>query len=1058
MSCLVSGRLFAPLRTTRQKCESSLRILLCFLLVFVLSCCGLYAAEQAGGSVDVSVRTHAASESAPVSSVYIALIARDQPAYRPTVEAVVDGTVKWNDIPPGRYALIAVAPSFDLSFRQVDIVAGKHGQVGIELQPRVWLTGKVVDVSGQPVAGAMVSHPLVAIPALLGRMSDLSRQKALEYLRTTTDDHGSWKLAVSSGRASPILIEAQGYAPSWVTSDPAKSEAAPVVLRKGSSLRVVTNRPAPGFVLTLIPSASIETSIPLEGQKQVWAREATTAAVEWLSLPPGEYDIVGTWPDPRRFSAPVTLGHVTLAGNGRQESHVTLPEPPPLASKYVRIIVPTKTEIGNLRAFMRTSTGAKEVRAASEYALSGRVLYAEADSGPDEVFFTTTGEVILAAQQGHAEQTRPRAPTVDGIIFSKAEGNLNLSVSEGGTLPAHGNAGFQECTDNRTFVLPINVAKSGDVVLPMLVGCRALALRFGSFSPLMLPSTAARGETVWLGRHNLKAGASAEIHVTQQPGGTNVAGAIVTASVERASHGSVAVAQRIAGDDGRLVMEGLPSGEEITFRAEENSTQLSVVVTRTLEAGQRAVIDPLPLPEPASLTVIPRFDGEFKSENPDAEISGVVAEGWEGDKQVQRDVEFKPNQQDAVFRGLKAGTWRILAVVHVGDMTEPLDVETVTLKSGDAKKIEPVVHPLVLSGHIMSHGNGVAISLTFKDPPGPGAITRRVEAKEDGSFHVTLPREGFYTVTARRSLAEPDIQLGPIRFDKSSGDARIALPEGSLSVRVFSGSGASPAADVPLMASLLADVPAQGGFARLERRAKTNSIGEVAFDEMQNGSWLVTARSKDGVVAEKTISVSSERPASLNLNLNDGSLLEGTVVGGMGLPAGMAAVDCIYAGTDNIPRTVRADADSEGNFSIHIALPAPERLQCGVTTLDGAIGTFITAPVSDARFALPSATAPLTLTNWADSANRDRFWLAASDGGLFDLSWAARKLRKFAAPFTIPRVPAGAWSVVEIDSSGAFAILAQGGAGSLPRIAGISLSPGKGQQVSMKNGDTAAQP
>jgi hypothetical protein len=1037
---------------------SNFRYRLFFLLFLVVLCCGLYAAERAGGSLDVSVRTRAANESAPVSGVYVALVAGDQPAYRPTAEGVVDGSVKWNDIPPGSYALIAVAPSFDLSFRRVDIVAGKRGQVGIELQPRVELTGKIVDASGRPVAGATVSHPLVAMPALLGRMSDLSRQKALEYLRTTTDDHGSWKLAVSAGRASPLLIEALGYGPAWVTSDPAKLEMPPVTLRKGSSLRVVTNRPAPGFVVTLTPSASIDTSIPFEGQKQVWARETTTMAVEWISLPAGEYDIVGTWPDPRRFSAPVTLGHVTLAGSGAQESHLTLPDPPPLASKYVRIIVPTKTEINDLRAFMRTASGAKEIRAASEYALSGRVLYADADAGPDDVFFTTTGEVILAMPRGHGEKTKQRGPAVDGISFSKAEGRLHVSVAAGGPLPSHGNAGFQECTDNRSFVLPINVAKSGDVALPLLVGCRALALRFGSFSPLLLPSTASQGETVWLGRHNLKAAASAEIHVTQQPGGTNVAGAIVTASVERPSHGSVVVAQRIAGDDGRLVMEGLPVGEEIAFRAQESSTKLAGTVTRTLDAGQRATIDPLPLPEPASLTVAPRFETEFKNENADAEIVAVVAEGEEGDKPDHRSIELDAKQQEAAFRGLNPGTWRILVLIHLGGITQPIDVATVTLESGDAKKIEPEIRPLVLSGHVTSHGHGVATSLAFTDPPGPGAITRRVMAKEDGSFHTVLPRPGLYAVAALRSLGDPDIELGPIRFDDSSGDVHIVLPEGSLSVRVFSGSGGSPAADVQLIASLLTDAPAQGGFERLERRVRTNSIGEVAFDDLQEGSWLVRARSNDGAIAEKTVAVSSAHPASVTLNLNDGSLLEGTVVGGVGLPAGMAAVDCIYSSTDNIPRTVRADADSEGNFSIHIPLPAPERLQCGVTTLDGAIGTFITAPVSDARFALPPATALLTITNWSDSANRDRFWLVAADGGLFDMSWAARKLRTWAAPFTIPRVPAGVWSVVRIDSAGAFQLLASGGAGSLPRIAGIRVVPGKGQQISMKNGDTSAQP
>ncbi len=268
------------MRSFRQVFLSSLYHRLWLFILLIVFCAGADAGERAGGSLDVTVRTRLTSEPISVSGVYVALIPRDQPPSRTAVEAVVDGGVKWHDVPPGRYSLVAVAPSFDPSFRRIDIVAGKSLQVSMELQLRVELTGKVVDVSGRPVAGATVCHPLVVMPALLGRMSNLARQKALEYLRTTTDDHGSWKLAVSAGKASSLLIEAPGYGPAWVTSDPAKRELLPVTLRKGSSLRVVTNRPAPEFVLTLIPSASIDTSIPLELQKQVWAREATTTVVE----------------------------------------------------------------------------------------------------------------------------------------------------------------------------------------------------------------------------------------------------------------------------------------------------------------------------------------------------------------------------------------------------------------------------------------------------------------------------------------------------------------------------------------------------------------------------------------------------------------------------------------------------------------------------------------------------------------------------------------------------------------------------------------------------------
>jgi hypothetical protein len=1023
--------------------------LIILLLVF---CSRMYAAQPAGGSLDVSVVDRSTSNS--LSGVYVALVALDAPSHRPTVEAIVDGTVKWEGIAPGQYVLMAEAVSFEPAMQTVDIRDGNSAQAALEFKSLFELTGSVVDSAGRPIKNATVSHPRIVPPLLVGVMSNLARQNA-RHLRTTVDENGWWKLGVIL-KDLYLLVEAPGYEAAWVPWGPEKGQQVPpVTLRPGSSLRVVTDRAAPALVLTLVPSTNVNTSIPAGWRPRIWGRDVETTSVEWKSMPAGEYDLVASWPDPRRFKAPVTLRRVNLTAGGNEEIKVALPDVPPLVSNAVRVRVPPKTDLRGLRAFVRTSNGAKEVPATSESAMRGSVVYAKADPASD-VFFTTDGEIVLGVQQSGSAENQEQRPAVIGITFPRADGTLRVSVPEPIALPSTGDARFDECAGEhsaKSFVLPVSVRKGGEVALPLLVGCSALTLRFDNFSPIPVRSQARAREQVWLGAHALKSAASAQIHVVHKSDGTNVAEAMVTASVDRGSVEPLIVAKGIARADGWLTMEGLPAGEEVTFRAED-ARKIAGTVTRLLEPGERVVIDPLTLAEAGQLTVIPRFGAAFKGENPTAEIIGVVAQPENGGKADSKSVELNAEQQEAVFTGLKTGSWKIIAMVRLDGLTQPIDVTVLKMEDGDKKAIEPVIEPIVVTGHLTSRGRGVAASIQFSDPPGPGAISRRVRSTQDGAFRTILPRPGYYAIAARRELADPDVELAPIRFERSTYDARIELPVGTLSVRVFS--GGTPAADAQVTASMLGDSREQNRILRLERKTRTNPIGEVVLDELQDGTWLVMARGKDGSVAEKTIAIASERPASVTLDLDGGSTLQGTVLDSAGNPAGTAEVNCIYAGSDRIPRTGMAETDSWGKFSMHFPKPAPERLQCGVAAADGAIGTFITAPVSDGRWTLPAATAAVTLTNWSDRGNRDRYWLLGADGSLFDVSWAARKLRTLNGPFTIPKVPAGAWSVVRVDSAGAFSALAGGGAAALPTVAQVRINSGKHHEIDMKGGDTSA--
>jgi len=1025
----------------------------CSIIVFFsisLSTIAYGASTSAGGALQVTVRAKSGHDLVPVSHVYVALVRADQPAYRPTIETIVDGSVKWEGIAAGRYFLLAQAPSFYSGHSNIEIADGKTNDIAIELHPQWDLAGSVVDDAGRPVKNALIRSPRIVPPMLLGTMSKLARESGTDQ-QTRSDDNGAWTLPVPI-KGTALLVEAPGYEAEWVTWDPKDGPALPPTkLHSGSSLRVVTSRPDPELVLTLVPSAPIKTSIPADWHDRAWSREAATTALEWTSQPAGEYDLVASWPDPLRFKAPVTLRHVSLKESALQEILVALPETPQEAAKSVRVLIPFNTAVGGLHAFMRTGGGAKEVEAASEIVFGGRVLYAHADAAPEDIFFTTTEEVVLGRQHGVADPWQAQAP--EGIRFPKADGTLKVAVTEPAHLPSHGNVRFHECEDDKSFVLPVNVQKSGDVALPLLVGCRALILRFEAFSPVVARSTSRPRDKVWLGTHHLKAAASVRIHVVHKSDGTSAADALVTAFVSRGPNDLLAAARQTTAPNGWLLMEGLPVGEEITFRAED-STKVAGIVTRTLDPGKHEVIDPLSLPEAGSLTVVPHFEDSFKNSHGDIDIISVTADSVYGGKTDRRSVGLTRNQQEAVFDGLNAGSWHITATVRKGDLTQSVDVTSVDIESGDKKKIEPVIPLLLISGHLTSHGHGVAASISFTDPPGPGAMVRRVASQEDGSFTTMLPRPGVYTVSARRTLSGPEIELAPISLDHALDDARIELPESSLAIRVFS--NGTPAADVRIRALKMSDTQ-QDQFLQLERRANTDFLGKVTLDDLQNGTWLVNAHGKDDSVAEKTVVVSASNAASVSLDLDGGTALEGIVLDSAGNPAGMAEVDCIYAGSDHIPRAAYVETDSVGKFSIHFPKPAADRLQCGVIALDGSIGAFVTAPVSDAQFVLTPATSVVTFTNWSDRASRDRFWLLAPNGGVFDLSWAAHKLRTLNSPFTIPRVPAGVWSVIRVDSAGAFGVVASGGASALPSMSKITLASGGHQVVSMQSGDTSGQ-
>lgn len=175
------------------------------------------------------------------------------------------------------------------------------------------------------------------------------------------------------------------------------------------------------------------------------------------------------------------------------------------------------------------------------------------------------------------------------------------------------------------------------------------------------------------------------------------------------------------------------------------------------------------------------------------------------------------------------------------------------------------------------------------------------------------------------------------------------------------------------------------------------------------------------------------------------------VIDERGSLAANASVDCVFSGTGGSLRIVHGDANDHGAFSISLPDPAPARLDCGVATAKGAIGAFVTAPGNAVEFALPHATASLTIVDWGEHVVPDRFWLVAPDGRLFNLSWAAKKFGRAWSPLTIARLPLGQWKVVRVDSAGGLSAIASGMARSLPTAADVRLSEGQVSDIRIQD-------
>jgi hypothetical protein len=1028
-------------------------VAICLAIVVSLSSVSLSSmASPAEVPVKVRVRTVAGE---PIHNAYVALVPAWRPWSRPLAESIAEKGMSVLRLPAGSYRLVAGARGFGVSSQgPLSISENAGNDLAVELHALKPVTGSVSDEQGNPIAGVRVANMNGAVPVPLGMVSDLAAGHLGSDWTTTTDDEGSWKLGMPEGTV-PLVFTASGRASQlrhYRVSDPA---ALHVTMPPGAILRLTTDRADSNLVVTLVrQGADPDGAIPAEQQPQLLARWATTTTLTWDSLPDGEYVILAKYPDPRRFRETATkLGTVMVWPAKPRQVRVKLPPAVEMAKSTTALFVPgiSRKELGDrLEVFGRDNCGlAKPVDHFAEEVTGGSVIYLKND-GAREPFHALTPDRFIASSPGAAEaRTGPNAEPWSTTVHQRANAQLVLtSAEENLHFPAVGAALLRDCGKAKQVTVPVEIRedKLGRFSAP--ARCRSLVLNVEPFEPVVLEKALQAGDQS-LGEFVLRAGGSADVRVTREPGGAVVSGATVrlmAASDDMPDRKSILVAEAVTAEDGWAHFTGVPVLRDLRVVAETPSDETSVSADLRIEPHGRGVVDPLAVPEPATLIVEAKLGRALRVRFPAARVGtillGPVDSAHAVSEETQKNVADE--KTPVRFERLHPGKWKVSAVVSVAGTYSVLEIQEVELHAGKTETIDVTLDPLVFEGHVTAEGKGFVARVAIVDPPGTGAGRLYFNSDENGIFNAVLPERGSYKVEVARLSSQGDvIPIGEVDFSDPARRVEIVVPAGSVTARVRA--DGRPVAKVMVTATLRRD--SRSGVLTLETERFTDSFGEAAFEGMLPGLWIFSVLEREGRAAQKALSVHATEAVDVDLDLHRAAVVEGIVrqLGGEPLPR--ARVDCLLAGAAGMPAAVTANSNSEGKFVIELEAPAPPSILCSVIGPLGAVDAFKAAPGQPIDVRMPAATATLNIADWGARKSPEVFWLVAPDGRVISLSAVAVKIGRFGSPLTIPALAAGRWNLVRIESLPQWLALGSGMAGSLPTVAEITLSAGATETI-----------
>ncbi|MEA2162651.1 MAG: hypothetical protein QOK37_778 [Thermoanaerobaculia bacterium] len=1026
------------------------------------------AAGAPSGRFPVPVRVHIlTSAGKPVRNAYIALVPVWRPSSIPLVEEIAETGSTVFRVPLGKYQVIAGAKGFQISTEGFPVSHELGENRNVVLKPLSRVSGKVKDENGTPLAGARVAESRGEIVAPFAKLSTLAVRHLSSDWSVVTDQEGNWSLGVPDEKMS-LVFSAAGRAAQWrlyKTGDPELD----VSMFPGATLRVTCDRPDPNVMLTLErEGGDLAGSIPRGWQRPVWARWAKTPFTTWSSLPAGLYSVYAKYVDPRFFMGRATLvGKVELSAAKETELKVTLPSERHAAVRVFRLyldgVSPQDVDVDDLQAFGLDVTGAvHSLHCVVQQTVGGTVLYVNPDGAKPPLYAVTADRFIGAVfDVADTEAEDSAVPPVPAALQPRADAYLVLRTLEKELqLPPAGLAVLQDCSKTiPRLSVPIRM-RSGDLAeFTAPAGCGNAVLSFNPFEPVILTKPLRAGHQS-VGEFVLRAAASADVRVVRDPGDAVVPGAIVRVmalSDDWSSRERIPAAEAETGADGWAHVEGLPVLRDLQFVAKAPGGESSLGAEARAEPHGRLTIDPLSIPKPATLVVVPKLSARVHELFPSARARIVSVEPVDPLRAALEKQQQKPTDEDSPlrFEPLKPGTWRATAYVEVAGTYALVKIAEVELKAGETRRLDSELEPAVFQGRVTSGGKGVAARITLDNRSVPDIARQHFDSKNDGTFYAVLPNTGTYgAVAVRLDSQSNDIPLGEIDFINPSQPMEIVLPATSTAV-IHVRAGGKPVPKAPVWIS-----QTRNGLGRIEhdgRGRSTDSEGDVKFEYVVAGEWVFSAHDeRSGNGGEKLVVVREGEDSDVTLDIGPSNAIQGSVHDAAGVAVPNARIDCVVVGNTGTPSRSASATDADGKFTVDAYSELSAPALCSVIAPSGVVDAFKAMPGDAATVQLPSSTGALRISDWTKWNSPGAFWLAASDGRVISLSAVAEVASRFGPPLQIPALAAGRWQVIRLQSIPQWVALARGQGGALPTVAKVNLYAGATQSINVY--DTAANP
>ena len=278
-----------------------------------------------------------------------------------------------------------------------------------------------------------------------------------------------------------------------------------------------------------------------------------------------------------------------------------------------------------------------------------------------------------------------------------------------------------------------------------------------------------------------------------------------------------------------------------------------------IQEGEKLLIDPLQVPEPASVVVslsspLLQLDGYRIW----VALAGSSACDWKS--RIYKEVDFD-DLGTARLGPLPSGTW-LLQVSAENEAGEPTTLlhATVELEPGTTKMLEVEAEAAVYNGTVSSLGQPVQAELTVRDPASGFELASTL-SDESGHFSALIPEAGVFDVTVRGTDAASSGQVAGVGFEDPKELVEIELPNAEIRGLVLDAAGTAVTG---------ASITAQSGRGLetipLTTAATTSSDGSFALPRLSEGSWQLQAARGEA------------RSEIMEIELSEGEIVPGVVL------------------------------------------------------------------------------------------------------------------------------------------------------------------------------------